>query len=1144
MHTRLYSIFLLLLIPSLASALGLGRLQLNSALNEPFDARIRLLSPTADELDSLEVRLADSAAFARVNMDRPAVLGRLRFRLDRAERGADTIHITSAEPIREPFLRFLIEINWSNGRLFREYTVLLDPPLYDPDKRSAELSPATTRPALPRPEPPATAASDNPDSGRTYYSGGDYGPIRATDTLWSIANATRPSASISINQMMLALLRANPDAFITQNINGLKSGHILRMPSESELDAVGGAAEILTEVLAQHAAWQAATGAAAVADERPEPALMTADMPALAAGTPAAPDSELRLVSLDNMNGANPEGGAGGGQDLLLAQESIESLKRENLELTDRLTENRNLIEDLQRLLSLKDSEMAALQAQLGRAEAMAAEAAAEARAAPAAASGEETPVSAATEGTDAGALSAYSGALKDILAAWPLIAIVGAGLLLLILFLLRLRKGGEPETDILAAGPAALGADAADDAGQETGPPATAKDLAGSERGRSDRHGGQPPAAAKGLAGREAGEPQQKTGPQAPKAAGVMVEEEPEEDPSRKVNTYLAFEQFEQAEEVARDAIAARPGNPEFHIKLLEVFYTSGNSGAYEEAARALHELTGGAGEHWATATAMWSEIAPDRALFAGEQAVATPDAVVGSDAVADADEITERDAITGVDAVKAENEIAGAGAALQEDAAIETDMVADLAEVTGADEITERDALTGVDEVEAEDEITGEDATVQEGETTATDKDLQDITDVTPVGALANDSGPAEEADQAAETAAKEAARAGAEEALLDFDPAALTLEKEEITAQPVPDPDAAAGAAEISLEPAPVAEADMELDLSEFQLETDPTDQKAEADMELDLSEFDLESAATPDSGADMPAALGLEKEEITAQPVPEPDAAIGAAEISLEPEPVTAADMELDLSELQLETDPAEQKAAADMEPDLSEFDLESAAAPDSGADMPAALALEKEEITAVPVPVPEPDAAAGAAEISLEPAPMAEADMELDLSELQLEADPADQKAAADMALDLSEFDLESAAAAPDSGADTDFNLSELDDTPSHTTDATPYAESRPEALGVEDAAAPVGATGAGAAQLTMDDDELETTVLIPRADQPQEQSLEDQIATQLDLARAYIEIGDKQSARGILDEVMARGNADQKRQAEALSGQI
>ena len=1066
MHTRLYSIFLLLLIPSLASALGLGRLQLNSALNEPFDARIRLLSPTAAELDSLEVGLADSAAFARVNMDRPAVLGRLRFTLDRAERGADTIHITSADPIREPFLRFLIEINWSNGRLFREYTVLLDPPLYDPDKRGAEFSPATTRaaprrPAAPRPEPRAAAATGNPDSGETYYSGGDYGPIVATDTLWSIANATRPSASISVNQMMLALLRANPDAFITQNINGLKSGHILRMPTESELDAVGGAAEILTEVLAQHATWQAATGAAVVAGERPEPALMSADMPALPAGASAAPDSELRLVSLDNMNGANPEGGAGGGgQELILARESIESLKRENLELTDRLTENRNLIEDLQRLLSLKDSEMAALQAQLGRAEAMAAEAAAEARAAPAPASGQETMPSAATEGTDAGTLGAYAGALRDILTAWPLIAMVGAGLLLalLILFLLRMRKGGEAETDILAAGPALRGASVAADAGQETSPPATAKELAGSEAGEPKQKTG--PRA-----------PQQKTGPKAPKAAGVIVEEEPEKDPSREVNTYLAFEQFEQAEEIARDAIAAQPGNPEFHIKLLEVFYTSGNIGAYEEAARTLHELTGGAGEHWATATAMWSEIAPDRALFAGAPAVAELDAVVDSDAVADADEITERNAVTGVDEVRAEDEIAGAGAALQEDATTESDMVAGPAEVTGADEITETDAITGMDEVKAEEEIAGEDVTVQEGEATATDEDLQDITDVTPVGALAIDSGPAEEADQAAE---KEVARARTEEALLDFDPVTPALEKEEITAQPVLEPDAAAGAAEISLEPATVAEADMELDLSELQLEADPADQKAAADKE------EAARARTEEALLDFdPTALTLEKEEITAQPVPEPDA--GAAEISLEPATVAEADMELDLSEFQLETDPADQKA-----------DL----------------------------------------------------DMELDLSELQPETDPADQKAEADMELDLSEFDLESAPAAPDSGADMDFNLSELDDTPSHTTDATPYAESRPEALSVEDAAAPAGAAGAGAGQITVDDDDEIETVLIPRAGQPQEQSLEDQIATQLDLARAYIEIGDKQSAKGILDEVMARGNAEQKQQAEALSGQI
>ena len=846
MHTKLYSIFLLLLIPSLASALGLGKLKLNSALNEPFDARIRLLSPTADELDSLAVGLADSAAFARVNIDRPAVLGRLRFTLDRAERGADTIHITSADPIREPFLTFLIEINWSNGRLFREYTVLLDPPLYDPDKRITEFSPAATRPAPPRPAPPrpaaprpeprAVVADNNIASGGINYSGGDYGPIRATDTLWSIANATRPSASIGANQMMLALLRANPDAFITQNINGLKFGRTLRMPSESEINAAGGA-DILTEVLAQHAAWQAIRGGAAVADERPEsgltPATTAADMPSLPASAPAAPDPELRLVSLNNMTGANPQAGAaaGDGQDLILAQESIESLKQENLDLMDRLTENENLIEDLQRLLSLKDSEMAALQAQLGRAEAMAAEA--EAQVAPAAASGQETMTSAA-EGGDAGTRNDDSGTLRDILTAWPLATIVGAGLLLvlLILFSLRMRKGGEAETGAMSAGPDAWGASAADNAGQTAASPAADTDLTDSGTG-----------ARKG-----------KTGSPAITASGVVVEEGLEEDPLHEVNTYLAFEQFEQAEEIARNAIAAQPGNPEFYIKLLEVFYTSGNTGAYEEAARTLHELTGGEGEHWAKATAMWSEISPNRALFAEAQAGADED---------------------------------GAGA--------DTD-----------------------------------------------DDKLRDVTDVTPVGLSADSAGA--KASQSAENVA-------AEEALLDIDLAAVKKEGDIATA--------------------------------------------------------------------------------------PKSDEALAADQIATAPE-----------------------RAAA------------------------------------------------------------VAADIDLDLSELDTASTPL---------------------AAPDGGANDgiDLDLPELDDAHAVNTDDTPATEDCPEDTGAADAGKAAGATQPVAGN----DEEIET-VLIPRADQPQEQSLEDQIATQLDLARAYIEIGDKQNARGILDEVMASGDAEQKQQAEALSGQI
>ena len=712
----------------------------------------------------------------------------------------------------------------------------------------------------------------------------------ANETLWAIAIATRPSASISINRMMLALLRANPEAFIQQNINGLMYGRTLRMPSESEINALDNAA-ILTEVRAQNAAWYTTRyNAAAAIGERPaaDPLAETvAEDTPVSAITPAGPDSEaspsanwatrapsvgpdseLRLISPNGADGMNQQVAMAGGvsQELILAQESIESLRRENLELEDRLNENERLIEDFKRLLSLKDNEIAALQEQLSRAEAMMASAE------PGETAPTALPESAAVEQeapmAENGASNTYLSAIRALFSANPLVFLVGGGLLLvvIIVLLLRLFRGAD-ETGDMAAGPDAGGNEALpwDDAQAAGMTAADTDDGAGKqaapEKDRTDSKTG-------------SGKQEQKTGPRAGKEAGMIVEDEPEEDPSREVNTYLAFEQFDQAEKIARDAIAAHPDNPEFHIKLLEVFYTSGNAEAYEEAARALHELTGGEGEHWGTAMAMWSEMSPERPLF--EQA---------------------------------------------EEQAQEQQEQAD------------------------EDAVQGEESR----------EEFQDITDVTPVGGLtdipADDAGLDGDSEKSAETAAAEAARARAEEALLDFDPAAE--EKE-----------------------------------------------------------------------GDISAASGLAE--------------------------------------------------------------------------------------------------AAGADGISPDQARSAEAD--------------------ADIELDLSEFDHDSKPAAT---ADIDLDLSEFDDTPSYTTDATPHQEIRSEDVSAEgEGEAAAGAdVDAGLEQPPAADDEIET-VLIPRADQPQEQSLEDQIATQLDLARAYVEIGDKESATAILEEVMAKGNAEQKKQAGELSDQL
>ncbi|MCZ6802833.1 MAG: hypothetical protein O7D86_02570 [Proteobacteria bacterium] len=388
-------VILLALAPTFVYALGLGKLDLNSALNEPFDARIQLLSPTADELDSLKLGLADSVVFARAKIDRPFVLRKLKFALRRSvDDGPDYIRVFSQEPIREPFLNFLVELSWSNGRLFREYTVLLDPPLYDPNARASEFS--QTSDVSVEVETTEVETIDESDHKVVYadsyeqyispaytpsvnYAGGDYGPATGSDTLWSLATAMRPDTSISVNKMMLALLRANPDTFINQNINGLKRGHILRMPNESEIIALNNA-EVLTEVQSQHAAWDDIRGnLSSAVTERPEVSSVpettvpVSDDEIASEEVVEETDPELRLVAAEDTGEATQQvssADSGDSGDLALAQESIQALTQENLELDDRLTESEALIEDLKRLLSLKDDELAALQNQMATAQA------------------------------------------------------------------------------------------------------------------------------------------------------------------------------------------------------------------------------------------------------------------------------------------------------------------------------------------------------------------------------------------------------------------------------------------------------------------------------------------------------------------------------------------------------------------------------------------------------------------------------------------------------------------------------------------------------------------------------------------------------------------------------------------------------
>src|ERR1700694_4673347 len=143
--------------PSSSWALGLGEIHLNSALNEPMNAEIDLCAAAPDELNALRASLAGRDAFTRYGIDRPPFLSTLTFKVGKAKDGRDALLVRSTDAIPEPFVTFLVEVNWARGRLMREYTVLLDPPVYTPGETARSAAPVTAPTTSAK--PPATVAA-------------------------------------------------------------------------------------------------------------------------------------------------------------------------------------------------------------------------------------------------------------------------------------------------------------------------------------------------------------------------------------------------------------------------------------------------------------------------------------------------------------------------------------------------------------------------------------------------------------------------------------------------------------------------------------------------------------------------------------------------------------------------------------------------------------------------------------------------------------------------------------------------------------------------------------------------------------------------------------------------------------------------
>lgn len=246
----------------MASAVGMGRLNVLSSLGQTLNAEVDLVSVRKEELATLTARLASPDAYRQANLQYGAAAAGLRFSIQKRPSGELYIKITSARSVNEPFVNLLIELSWASGRLVREYTALIDPPDYVPPQSAASAPAAApeTRP-VPVPQPPVAVATPAPAKPAAVAppapekpaAGGEYGPVKRGDTLSKIAASVKPEG-VSLDQMLIAILRSNPDAFVNNNINRLKAGKMLRIPDKAELTAVTPQ-EAVKEVRLQAADW-------------------------------------------------------------------------------------------------------------------------------------------------------------------------------------------------------------------------------------------------------------------------------------------------------------------------------------------------------------------------------------------------------------------------------------------------------------------------------------------------------------------------------------------------------------------------------------------------------------------------------------------------------------------------------------------------------------------------------------------------------------------------------------------------------------------------------------------------------------------------------------------------------------------------
>jgi pilus assembly protein FimV len=584
-----------------ADAAGLGRMNVLSQLGQPFSAEIELVNVTKEELATLGVRLASPEAYRTANLQYNPALNGLRLVIDRRPDGRPFIRAISSRPVAEPFLDLLVEVAWQSGRIVREYTALLDPPGLETPAAAITAPVVQAAPATKAPAPAAVAPAAAPTAAPAQKSapvaavsaapsrpitGSEYA-VKPGDTLGQIAAGMRPEG-ISLDQMMIGLLRANPDAFINNNINLVRAGKILKAPERDQLAAVS-TNDASQEVRVQAANWNAyrakvADTAPTVADAAPatKGKITTRVEDKVAAAGP----KDVVVLSKGDSAPAKGKDGKSGADRVRALEEDLASRDKALAESNERIAILEKTIKDMQKLAELKNPALAAAQ-QAGKGDAKVdtkIEAKPEVKAEPpkaepAAKDAPKPPPKAPAKAAAPPPPPPTPGIMDTVM---DNIVPIGGGVLL--------------------AGLAGL--------------------WAVRRKKTAEVAGDEPPVAkTEPFTGNVAGAGVAATGAAADVADAL---EDPIEsnvadgvDPIEEAQVYIDHGRDNQAEDILKEAIAKDPQRQDVQLKLLEVYAARGDKDAFNTLAKDFNALTGGAGESWNKAVAMGHAIDPSNALY-----------------------------------------------------------------------------------------------------------------------------------------------------------------------------------------------------------------------------------------------------------------------------------------------------------------------------------------------------------------------------------------------------------------------------------------------------------------------------------------------------------------------------------------------